>query len=112
MNTKHTDAPWQVMYTTDNKNVTFLSIVPEPTQEGEIVRPICKVSPVVTEDEIDKANAKVIAASPEALRELNNSNEVLKSLLGLLKNNMAITTIYAVKTQIAENEAVIKKATE
>lgn len=79
---KYTSGPWKVMYTTSDDGECFLSVVPANTEEGETVTPICKISPMRSENETDKANASLIAAVPDmenALRSfvvgMNNQDE-------------------------------------
>jgi hypothetical protein len=65
MKTKHTPGPWQAMYSTPIGGESALAVLPGTAKEGEIVTPICKVSPESLENETDRANALLIAAAPE-----------------------------------------------
>lgn len=66
----HTPAPWQVMFSTSVDGKVCLAIWDARTVEGQIGSPICKISPIETVNESDKANAQLIAAAPELLETL------------------------------------------
>ena len=57
-------------------------------------------------------NAKLIAAAPETITRLNQSNEMLKSLNYLFGGKMSVIEKFGIIQQIKQNEEIIKKATE
>lgn len=59
-----------------------------------------------------QANALLISKAPEVIAKLKESTDILKSVLFLFENEMAFSTRFGVKTQIEENENLIKEATE
>ena len=58
------------------------------------------------------ANGLLISKAPEVIAKLKESTDILKSVLFLFENEMAFSTRFGVKTQIEENENLIKEATE
>ena len=72
MQGKWTPGPWQVMYSTDKSGECALAVWIDEAYDGMVGSPICKVSPESCETEQDKANAQLIAASPELFEALIN----------------------------------------
>lgn len=66
---KHTPAPWKIG---EAKTQKSLAIFQDKAQEdGKIYHAICLISPLDKVEEVDLANAKLIAAAPELLEACN-----------------------------------------
>ncbi len=98
MKTKHTQGDWRV-----NGHLDDLRIMNKESQIC-VVRCFDSAIPNYKESE---ANAKLIAAAPEMLKELEKSNKILIELSEKIGGS-----IFGLLSQISKNKKLIKKATQ
>ena len=103
---KGTKGEWKLnrRYSDEHGKILFITIVDE---DNKIVAE-AKGHEVVNAECM--ANAKLIATAPELETRLQQSTDMLNSLLVLFGDHMAVTTKFAVSQQIKENDNAINKA--
>jgi len=71
MQANHTPGPWSIgNIKATPLNPHALAVWPESVKVGEVASPVCIVSPIAELDDTDIQNARLIAAAPEMLREM------------------------------------------
>lgn len=108
MEAKHTPGPWEI-----NKRYCSKSYIDIVSKDGLFVAEAkCYGRIRWPSRKNAEANAKLIAAAPESIICLIDSNKMLEGMLHIFGDSMSSITKFGIKKQIHENNQTIKKATE